>query len=157
MSGQLFDFARATTRSNCVKVWVIYAFISMLFAGVTSVLAKAGLAGISAELGMLIRTCFVFVFVLLVAFGTVPSGQLAALTPSHYFWLGASALTTTVSWLFYYKAIKDGDVSTVALIDKGSVVVAILLAFVFLKESITLNTVFGAALVVAGLVLIARK
>ena len=129
----------------------------MLFAGVTSVIAKLGLVGISGELGFTIRTCFVFVFVLAFAVLAVPGSQLSTLSRSNYLWLGLSGLTTAVSWLFYYKAIKDGEVSTVALIDKGSVVVAVLLAAVVLKEQITARTVAGAALMVAGLLIIARK
>ncbi len=129
----------------------------MLFAGFTSVIAKLGLTGISGELGLAIRTCFVFVFVLAFAVLTVPGNQLSTLARSNYLWLGLSGVTTAVSWVFYYKAIKDGDVSTVALIDKGSVVVAVLLASLILKEQITARTISGAALMVAGLLVIARK
>jgi transporter family protein len=112
-------------------------------AGFTSVIAKLGLTGISAELGLAIRTCFVFVFVLAFAFVIVPSSQLSALTRSNYLGLALSALTTAVSWVFYYKAIKDGEVSTVAIIDKGSMVVAVLLAALILKEQITARTIAG--------------
>ena len=75
---------------------------------------------------------------------------------SNWAWLGASALATAVSWVFYYKAIKDGEVSTVALIDKGSVVVAVLLAACFLQESITVSKLVGAAAILIGLVIIGR-
>jgi transporter family protein len=129
----------------------------MVFAGVTSVIAKLGLTGISAELGLAIRTCFVFVFVLAFALTIVPSSQLSALTRGNYLGLALSALTTAVSWVFYYKAIKDGEVSTVAIIDKGSMVIAVLLAALILKEQITARTIAGAALMVAGLLVIARK
>lgn len=140
-----------------MKTWVIYAIISMVFAGFTSVIAKLGLMGISSELGLSIRTAFVFIFVLVFAVVTVPSSQLAALGRGNYLWLGLSGITTAVSWIFYYKAIKEGQVSTVALIDKGSVVVAILLAALILKEQITGRIIIGAALMVAGLLIIARK
>ena len=140
-----------------MKTWVIYALISMVFAGFTSVIAKLGLVGISGELGLAIRTCFVFVFVLAFAVATVSGSQLSALERTNYIWLGLSGVTTAVSWVFYYKAIKDGQVSTVALIDKGSIVVAVLLAAVILKEQITARTLTGAALMVAGLLIIARK
>lgn len=129
----------------------------MVFAGFTSVIAKLGLSGISGELGLAVRTCFVFVFVLAFALTTVPGSQLSALGRTNYIWLGLSGVTTAVSWVFYYKAIKDGQVSTVALIDKGSMVVSILLAALILKEQITLRTLAGAALMVAGLLVIARK
>lgn len=136
--------------------WVGYAFISMLFAGVTSVIAKLGLAGISADLGLAIRTCFVFVLVLMFAGAVVPSSELRTVTWPNITWLALSGLTTAVSWVFYYKAIKLGDVSTVALIDKGSVVVALVLAFWILHEAITPAKLAGGALILAGLFVIAR-
>ncbi|MCB1207344.1 MAG: EamA family transporter [Verrucomicrobiae bacterium] len=140
-----------------MKPWVLYALISMVFAGLTSVIAKPGLSGISSELGLTIRTGFVFVFVIGFAAMVVPSGQFAALERSNYLWLGLSGLTTAVSWVFYYKAIKDGEVSTVALIDKGSVVVSVVLAALFLREQITVRTLVGGSLMISGLLVIARK
>ena len=140
-----------------MKPWILYAIISMMFAGFTSVIAKLGLTGISGELGLTIRTCFVFVFVVAFALVAVPGSHLATLTRTNYLWLGLSGVTTAVSWVFYYKAIKEGEVSTVALIDKGSMVVAVLLAYLILKEQITVRTIAGAALMLAGLLVIARK
>ena len=140
-----------------MKPWIVYALISMAFAGFTSVIAKLGLAGISGELGLTIRTCFVFFFVLAFAFFAVPPSQFAGLSRTNCFWLALSGVTTAASWIFYYKAIKEGDVSTVALLDKGSVLVAVALAFFILKEPITLRMALGAALMVCGLIIIARK
>jgi transporter family protein len=137
--------------------WVIYAIISMLFAGFTSVVAKQGLAGISAELGLTIRTIFVCIFVLIFAVLAVDPIEIKSLQRVNYVWLALSAITTAGSWIFYYKALKVGDVATIALIDKGSVVIAILLAWWILKEAITLRLIFGAALIVAGLFVIAKK
>ncbi|MBC7697989.1 MAG: EamA family transporter, partial [Bacteroidia bacterium] len=131
--------------------WVIYAFISMLFAGFTSVVAKQGLVGISAELGLTLRTIFVCVFVLIFAMLAVDSAEIKSLQKVNYIWLALSGITTAVSWVFYYKALKIGDVATVALIDKGSVVIAIILAWVLLKEVITLRMMIGAAFIVLGL------
>lgn len=136
--------------------WIYYAFLSMVFAGGTSVIAKLGLNGISADLGLAIRTCFVFAFVLVFAAAVVPVQQVKTLTTSNLLWLGLSGLTTAFSWVFYYKAIKLGDVSTVALIDKGSVVVAVLLAALILNESLSVAKLCGAGLIVAGLLVIAR-
>ncbi|MRT27815.1 MULTISPECIES: EamA family transporter [Herbaspirillum] len=136
--------------------WIAYAFISMAFAGFTSVIAKLGLTGISSDLGLAIRTCFVFVFVLMFAAAVVPAAQLGAVTWQNILWLGLSGVTTAVSWVFYYKAIKAGDVSTVALIDKGSVIVALLMAVWILNEVITPAKLIGAALIAAGLLVISR-
>lgn len=136
--------------------WVLYAFISMVFAGFTSVIAKLGLNGISGDLGLAVRTCFVFVFVLMFAAVVVPAGQVKSLTASNVLWLALSGVTTAFSWVFYYKAIKLGEVSTVALIDKGSVVVALALAAWILHEAITPAKLIGGGLIIAGLLVIAR-
>lgn len=143
--------------NTTAPTWVIHAFISMAFAGLTSVIAKVGLAGISGELGLAIRTLFVFAYVLLFAAWAVPLDAWRGLSPHNWLWLGASGLTTALSWVFYYKALKEGDVSTVALIDKGSVVVAMLMAWLLLREAITWRMALGAALIVAGLLVIAKK
>ena len=137
--------------------WVLYAFISMCFAGFTSVVAKQGLAGISAELGLTVRTIFVCILVLIFAAIAVDPVEIKSLQKVNYIWLALSAITTAGSWIFYYKALKMGDVATVALVDKGSVVIAIILAWVLLKEVISLRMIFGAAFIVLGLIIIAKK
>ena len=137
--------------------WIWYAIISMIFAGFTSVIAKQGLAGISGELGLVVRTLFVVMFVALFALLAVPPSEVSTIKKDNLIWLGVSGLTTAISWIFYYKALKIGDVATVALIDKGSVVVAILLAWWLLKEVITVRIMVGAAFIVLGLLVIAKK
>ncbi len=140
-----------------MEKWVFYAMISALFAGFTSVIAKLGLAGISGELGLTVRTCFVFVFVIGFAVLSVSRSEMAGLDTNNLLWLAASALTTTLSWIFYYKALKLGEVSTIALIDKGSFVVAVILAWLLLKEEITGRVMLGSALILAGLLVVSRK
>lgn len=140
-----------------MEKWILYAFISMLFAGFTSVVAKQGLVGISSELGLTIRTVFVFFFVGLFAIATISTTELTLLRKENFIWLGLSGVTTALSWVFYYKALKLGDVATVALIDKGSVVVAIFLAWLILKEAITLRIIIGTSLMLLGLFVIAKK
>ncbi len=140
-----------------MKPWILFAIISMIFAGFTSVIAKTCLTGISGELGLAIRTAFVFVFVFVFAAAAVPYASLATLTPRNFWWLGLSGVTTSLSWIFYYKALKEGEVSTIALIDKGSVIVAIALAYFILKEQITARVVAGGLLMLAGIVIIARR
>jgi len=137
--------------------WILYAFVSMFFAGFTSVIAKQGLVGISAELGLTIRTIFVFFFVTLFAMMAVTSSELSLLRKENFIWLGLSGVTTALSWIFYYKALKLGDVATVALIDKGSVIVAIFLAWLILKEIITLRIILGACFMLLGLIIITKK
>lgn len=137
--------------------WVLYAILSACFAGFTAVIAKKGLIGISSELGLTIRTLFVCIFVIIFALFVVPPAEVKSLQKVNYIWLGLSGVATAGSWIFYYKALKVGDVATVALIDKGSVVIAILLAWWLLKEAISLQTALGALLIVAGLLVIANK
>lgn len=137
--------------------WMAQAFLSMFFAGFTSVIAKKGMDGLSAELGLTVRTGFVCLYVLIFGWLTVPAAQLGNLQRHHAGWLALSALTTAASWVFYYRAIAVGEVATVTLIDKGSVVVAMALAWLILKEEITPRMVLGAGLIVAGLLVIARK
>ncbi|MGC3984078.1 MAG: EamA family transporter [Pseudorhodoferax sp.] len=139
-----------------METWIIFAIVSMVFAGFTSVIAKLGLAGIPSDLGLAVRTCFVFVFVLVFAAAVVPAEQVRLLSWRNVLWLGLSGVTTAGSWIFYYKAIKLGEVSTVALIDKGSVVVALLLAWLLLGESLTPAKLLGGAMMVGGLFVIAR-
>ena len=139
-----------------MEKWVLYAIVSMAFAGFTSVIAKLGLAGISGDLGLAVRTCFVFAFVLMFAGAVVPIEQVRSLTPHNIGWLALSGVTTAGSWIFYYKAIKLGEVSTVALIDKGSVVVALVLAWLLLGESLTAAKLIGGAMMLGGLLVIAR-
>jgi transporter family protein len=140
-----------------LKPWLLHAFISMIFAGITTVIAKQGLTGVSAELGIAVRTVFVFIFVMAFVAFAVPTAELKAIQQPSLTWLAVSALTTAISWIYFYKALKDGDVATVALIDKGSVLVAATLAAIFLKEALTLRTLFGAALIVTGLIVITHR
>jgi transporter family protein len=137
--------------------WIIYAFVSMFFAGFTSVVAKQGLVGISGELGLTVRTVFVFLFVALFATATIAPSEISLLRKENFIWLGLSGVTTALSWVFYYKALKLGDVATVALIDKGSVIVAVFLAWLILKEVITIRIVLGACLMMLGLFVITKK
>ncbi|OZA07410.1 MAG: hypothetical protein B7X97_09320 [Methylotenera sp. 17-45-7] len=137
--------------------WVIYAFISMCFAGFTAVIAKQGLVGISAELGLTLRTLFVCIFIIIFGLFTVAPTEIRQLQRENYTWLGLSAITTAGSWIYYYKALKMGDVATVALIDKGSVIVSVLLAWWLFKEVITPRMILGAMLIIAGIVVISKK
>ncbi len=137
--------------------WIIYAFVSMFFAGFTSVVAKQGLVGISAELGLTLRTVFVFFFVLLFGMTVISKSEISLLRKENFIWLGLSGVTTALSWIFYYKALKLGDVATVALIDTGSVIVAVFLAWLILKEVITLRIIFGAGLMLLGLFVISKN
>lgn len=123
----------------------------MFFAGFTSVIAKAGLRHVSGDTGLLVRTLFVAGFVLLNAAWMKSHKELQALTRTDILFLGFSGLTTALSWIFYYRAIKVGQVHEVALIDKASIVVSVALSVLFLGETLTWKTVAGAFLICSGL------
>jgi bacterial/archaeal transporter family protein len=137
--------------------WVVFSLISMAFAGFTTVLGKYGLSGVSGELGLAIRACFVFAFTMLFTLSAVPKEQWSNVSAHNVRWLALSGCGTALSWLFYYKALKDGEVSTVVLIDKGSFLVAVLLSWLFLKEQITGRVLAGSALMLAGLLVVSRR
>jgi transporter family protein len=133
-----------------MKPWIIFAILSMLFAGFTSVIAKFGMKNVSADVALMVRTTMVFALIILnvLAFNRVR--EISALTKGDIAFLCLSGLTTTLSWIFYYKAIKEGEVSIVASIDKASVVITILLSLFLLKEPLTPKLVIGAGLIVLG-------
>ncbi len=140
-----------------MKIYQIYALIAMIFAGFTSVIAKAGLKNVSGDAGLAVRTIFVFGIVLLNLLVFKHYKDLAYLSKKDILLLGLSGLTTSISWIFYYKAIKIGNVSEVALIDKGSILVTLLLSVWFLQETLTWRTIVGGLLVVSGLIVLTTK
>jgi transporter family protein len=135
--------------------WFYWALLSALFAGLTAVLAKAGVKGIDSNLATAIRTVVILVFAWSIALcrGFDTLSQATART---WLFLGLSGLATGASWLCYFRALQLGDASKVAPVDKLSVVVAMLLAMIFLGEHLTWRHWMGAALIVAGAVIIAR-
>lgn len=142
-----------------MEPWKLYAFAAAVFAGLTAVVAKAGLKDLSADLGMTVRTAFVFAFVLMNIFiwghaGSTASALRAAGGKTIAL-LGLSALTTTLSWICYFRAMKAGTVTFVALADKGSILVTLALSVLFLGEPLTWRVALSAALIVAGLLVLA--
>ena len=140
-----------------MKNWIAYSLISMFFAGLTSVIAKFGLKNISSDLGIAVRTTTVFIFVTLnfLLFQNVK--EITNLTTKAILFLVVSGITTSLSWIFYYKAIKIGEVSYVAAIDKGSILITILLSLLLLGESITPKLLIGGGLILAGMLVLVMK
>jgi bacterial/archaeal transporter family protein len=142
-----------------METWKLYAFAAALFAGLTSVIAKAGLKTLGADLGLAVRTVFVFGFVMLnLWLWTGASASAAALRTAgakSLALLALSGLTTTLSWVCYYRAMKVGTVSYVSLVDKGSVLVTLTLSVLVLGEVFTWRMAGGATLILAGLVVLA--
>lgn len=140
-----------------MKQYQIFALISMVFAGLTSVVAKAGLKNVVADTGLAIRTSFVFVFIWLNIIVFNSYKDFSNLTKKDVLLLGVSAVTTAISWIFYYRAIKIGTVSEVALIDKGSIIITLLLSFIFLNEQFTWRIALGGLMIIGGILILTMK
>ena len=137
--------------------WLVYALLATFFAGLTSVLAKFGIKNINSDLGLAIRTAVVFLLVSLNAFAWKASRDLSTVTTKTIIFLVISGVTTTLSWIFYYRAIKIGSVSYVAAIDKGSIVLTILLSFWLLKEPVSPKLLIGAGFILVGMIILIWK
>ncbi len=140
-----------------METWVLYAILSMVFAGVTAIFAKYGLEKINADLGLVIRTSIIFALVLMTGFWGDTFSDIPNLTRKHVLLLLASGLTAYLSWLFYFRALKDGLVTYVAAIDKGSIVVTLVLSFILLREPLKPQIIIGGGLVLAGILVLVWK
>lgn len=140
-----------------MQTWIIYALLSMVFAGLTSVLAKYGLQNISADFGLGIRTTVIFFIITFINLLGAKYKEFANLSSLQIALLVASGITTTLSWMFYYRAMKDGLVSYVAAIDKASIIITLLLSFLLLKEPFTPKIIFGGTLIFIGMLVLVWK
>ena len=138
-------------------MWRVYALLSALFAALTAIFAKVGVKDVNSDLATAIRTSVILVLTWgIVLFGQHVS-EIREVSKNTWLFLILSGVATGLSWLFYFKAIQLGDVARVAPIDKLSVVITILLAFIFLHEQVNLRVVIGALLITAGSVLMLMK
>ena len=137
-----------------MEPWKIQAILAALFAGLTSILAKSGMKTLGPDVSLALRTGFVFALIVANAFiwtAGRPVAALAAARPRDLVLLALSGLTTSLSWIFYYRAMKTGTVSFVALVDKGSIIVTLLLSFLLLHEPFTTKTACGGGLILLGI------
>lgn len=131
-------------------MWFIFAILSAIFAALTSILAKIGIEGVNSNLATAVRTIVVVLMAWLMVFVTGSQNGLMDISKKSWIFLILSGLATGASWLCYYKALQIGEVSKVVPIDKLSIVITVALAFLFLGEQITLKTLIGCSLIVAG-------
>lgn len=131
-------------------MWVVFAFLSAIFAALTSILAKVGIDGVNSTLATAIRTVVVLVMSWGMVFIVNAQNGLGAISRKSWLFLILSGLATGASWLCYYHALQLGEASKVVPIDKLSVVITLLLAFVFLHEQFTVKSLVGALLITAG-------
>ncbi|MBR5871602.1 MAG: EamA family transporter [Clostridia bacterium] len=131
-------------------MWLIFALLSALFAALTSILAKIGIEGVNSNLATAIRTMVVVAMSWGMVFLTNAQGGIFEISKKSWLFLILSGLATGISWLCYYKALQDGEVSKVVPIDKLSVVMTLILAFVFLHETFTWKSLIGCTLIGIG-------
>src|SRR3982074_257319 len=135
--------------------WVFWALLSALFAAATALLAKVGVSGIDSNLATAIRTTVILVFTWAIAISLEKHGDLAEISRRSWVFLVLSGMCTGLSWLCYFRALQMGPASSVAPVDKLSVVLVILGAWFFLGEHLTPIKILGGSLVTLGAVILA--
>ena len=138
-------------------MWKYYALLSALFAALTAIFAKVGVKGINSDLATAIRTLVILLITWGIVFFGNHVGEIKEINRHTWTFLILSGIATGLSWLFYFKAIQEGDVSREAPIDKLSVVLTIYLSFLFLKEPVSLRVIIGGLLITGGSILMIVK
>ena len=138
-------------------MWILYAFCSALFAGLTAVLAKIGIQKINSHLATALRTVVVLVFAWMMVFIVGSQSSISSVDSRSWLFLILSGFATGASWICYFRALQTGDVNKVAPIDKSSTVLTMLLAFLLLREALSLNMLLGMCLILTGTLLMVAK
>ncbi len=138
-------------------MWLVYALLAALFASLTAIFAKLGIEGVDTDLATAIRTVVILFLAWGIAFYRGGVATINTVTTHNFLFLILSGIATGLSWIFYFKALKLGNVSQVAPIDKLSVALTILLAFLILKEPISPKILLGAGLIMAGTLVLTIK
>lgn len=131
-------------------MWLVFAILSSVFAALTSILAKVGIDGVNSNLATAIRTLVVLIMAWAMVFLTNNQSGITEIGKKSWIFLILSGLATGASWLCYYKALQMGDASKVVPIDKLSVVITLIMAFVFLHEDFTSKSIIGCILITTG-------
>ena len=131
-------------------MWFVFALLSAVFAALTSILAKVGIDGVNSNLATAIRTLVVLAMAWLMVFVTNTQSGIMEIGRKSWIFLILSGLVTGASWLCYYRALQIGEASKVVPVDKLSVVITLILTFVFLHEKFTVKSAIGAVLITAG-------
>jgi bacterial/archaeal transporter family protein len=146
-----------TNHQSLITMWLFWALLSALFAGLTAVFAKIGVVSINSNLATAIRTTIIVVITWGIALSTSRVGDLLRLPGRSWLFLFLSAIATGLSWLCYFRALQLGEVVKVAPIDKLSVVVVIVISVLFLGERLSARETFGVGLIVCGALFLAWK
>lgn len=132
------------------KAWLVYAFLSAVFASLTSIFGKIGVENVESNLGTAIRTIVVLVMAWVMVFVTGEQKGIRSIGKKSWVFLFLSGITTGLSWLCYYRALQDGPASVVVPIDKLSILVTIVFSWIVLKEKLTPKAAVGLVLILAG-------
>lgn len=153
-AGTFLMIERKQTSGQCrgSKWWLLFACLSAVFASLTSILGKIGIDGVESNLGTLIRTIVVLFMSWIVVFVTGKTKNVGEISKRDFLFIVFSGIATGVSWLCYYKALKDGVVSVVVSVDKLGILVTIAFSFFALKEKLTVKALIGLVLILAGTV-----
>ena len=138
-------------------MWVVYALLSAVFAALTSILSKLGIAGINSNLATAIRTIVVLFMAWTIVFITGQQHSLGSLTKTNWVFLVLSGIATGLSWLFFFQALQIGNTSMVVPVDKFSVVITMILAFLFLGEKMDMQKIIGGGLITLGTLVLVIK
>ena len=139
------------------KAWLVYALLSAIFASLTFILGKVGIENVESNLGTAIRTIVVLIMAWIIVFATKKQSDVKKIDKKSLLFLILSGIATGASWLCYYKALQDGLASIVVPIDKLSILVTILFAYVFLKEKLSKKSIVGLVLIVVGTLILLIK
>jgi transporter family protein len=131
-------------------MWIVYALLSAFFAALTSILAKIGIENINSNLATALRTIVVLIMSWAIVFITGKHNEVVNIGHKNLIFLMLSGIATGLSWLCYYRALQIGEASKVIPIDKFSLVIGMILAFIVLRETITVKTIIGGALITIG-------
>ena len=131
-------------------MWLIYALLAAVFAALTAIFAKIGIEGVNSNLATAIRTLVVLVIAWGIVFMTGRHSEITGITQKSWVFLILSGCATGASWLFYYRALQIGQVSKVVPVDKLSVVITMVLAFIILRETVDLKAIVGGVLIGVG-------
>lgn len=152
----MIDFKKGSGEDKKSRfAWLIFALFSAIFAAATSILAKVGIDGVNSNLATAIRTCVVLVLAWVIVFAKREFKYVKQLNVKHVIFLIASGIATGASWLCYYYAIANGQVSVVVPIDKLSILLTVLFSVIFFKERLSFKAWIGLALLTVGTVLMA--
>lgn len=140
-----------------INVWILYTILSALFSSLMMICVKVGLKDLDSNIGLFIRTTIVVFFCLIYVVLTSKTKDIKTINNKTWLWLLLSSVATYLTWFFYFKAVKNGEISNVMALDKVGIIFTIFLSFIFFKERITSFDILGSIIVLLGIYMIIYK